>query len=175
MTDLELYMILMPIVKKVTGVQSVILGDPNENAPDGLYAAIRPSQTINQRGAPFRRRKNGVVPETVEDSNEVQILADASINFYRSGSMDACRKLKGCNFRSDVSADLFRAGLGWMGTQAINNLSDLHFGRIEERAQITINLAYSSSDHLVINSIERVPVQVENEKTDVLVTFDITE
>lgn len=173
MTELELYSIIQPIVKDITGVPTVIMADPNKPAPQGLYAAIRVFNSVTMRGTVQRRRENGVDPQTVTDINKRVMRTTASIQFYRKGAIEACERLIGCQFRTDVMAVLLKANVGWFGNGPLNNLNFLVSGNIEERAQIDIYLGYTSDNPYTLNSIERVPFSVQDEKADTLVTTTI--
>ena len=174
MTDLEIFQVLRPIIMSVTNVNECILGDPNEIAPDGLYAAVRVTQSASIRGAAQHNRSyNGATERTITDTLKKQMMATASVNFYRDGAIYAARQLAGCNYRSDVSSQLFQAGIGWRGTQAINNLSGLMAGDVEERAQISIDLMYEQTDEITYNAIERFKFIAENESGDEITEIDI--
>ncbi len=172
MNDQELFTLLRPIVESVTGVPVCILADPNAPAPDGSYAAIKPKQTIIERGQPNIERKNGI-GNTVNVDVRAQIIAECTIDFYRGGSRDFAQRLKSANKRPDVSATLFKGGVGWNRTSAVNDLTALQADNQEERSRISIFLMYETVDPVIINSIERMNVIVENEKAETLSTFEI--
>ncbi len=174
MTDLEIFQALRPIIMTVTQVDECILGDPNEIAPAGLYAAVRVTQSANIRGAAQHNRVVDTQAQTVTDTLKKQMNASLSVSFYRAGALDAAKRLVGCNYRSDVSSQLFQAGIGWRGTQAINNLSGLLAGDVEERSQVTIDLMYQAIDTVTYNTIEQVKVIAEDEQARELVEIDVS-
>lgn len=177
MTNEQIFDILRPIVMAVTGVPECILETTGSASPapspTGEYAAIRPQQSITQRGQANIIRKPGIAPATQSVDIRAQVFCKVWINFYRGDAMSRAQRLMQCHKRPDVSATLFRAKLGWMGADAANNLTELQFETTESRAQIAINLAYETIDPVVINSIEQVPVIIEYENGDTITTIDV--
>ena len=164
MTNQELFQKLRPIVELVTGLTGkVILADQNVKAPTGEYATIRPRQTLTERGQAniYDKDKAG---NLIEVDVRAQVIAACSINFFRGNAQQYAEMLKQCNKRPDVSMTLFKAGLGWMGTEAANNLTALQADNWEERAQITIKIAYEVRNIADVNNILSASVIVENEE-----------
>ena len=169
MTNLELFDIMRQIVMTVTGVPEVILANPNAPAPNGEYASIKPKQSISQRGQVNIYRKTSVTPLSQDEEVRAQVIAECSINFYRGDSArDRAERLLQCNKRSDISALLFRNGLGWNREGPVNDLDALQSNNWEQRAQISIFVMYETRDPIVINSIESVEYEVQNEKAEVI-------
>lgn len=168
MTREELFDIIRPIILTVTSVPEVILADPNAPSPLGAYASVETKQAINQRGQANIRRATSVTPQSVDVDIRAQIIADCSINFYRGNARDLAERLLQANKRPDISGILFTAGLGWFGAGAVNNLTALQSDSYEQRAQVTIRLAYVTTDPLVINSIEAIPWEVQYEDATVV-------
>lgn len=172
MTDEEIFDILRPIILDVTGVPECILADPNAPSPSGSYAAVRPLQTVGERGqANVIRIGNNDATQTVQV--KAQIAATCWVNFYRDGAMNFAGKLKQANKRPDVSMTLLRNSLGWVGTENVNNLTALQSANFEERAQIAIKLWYETTDEATINSIERVSIGVEYEDGTLVDTVEV--
>lgn len=174
MTNLEIFQLLRPIVMTVTGVPECIMADPNAKSPTGAYASIRVRQAIRERGQANVNITN--LPETRQVRYDVraQIICDVSVDFYRGTAMEYAEKLKECHKRPDVPWILMRAGVGWGGTDAVNNLTALQSGNMEQRAQITVRLYYESVDIVDVNNIERVKATVENEKGQTIQSVDVT-
>lgn len=162
MNNIQLFDIIRPIILSVTGVPECILADPNAPAPTGEYAAVRPKQSITERGQANIIRTNGTGNELDVDVR-AQIIAECSVNFYRGNAVDYAERLKQCNKRPDISEALFRAKLGWNRTSAVNNLTTLQSNNQEQRAQISIFLMYETTDEVTINSIERASFDVQYE------------
>lgn len=177
MTSEEIFDVLRPIIMSVTGVPECILEytglQSPAPSPQGVYAAVRPQQSITQRGQANINRKAGVLAQTQEVDVRAQILCKAWVNFYRGDAPALASRLHQCNKRPDVSAALYRAKLGWMGTDAVNNLTELQSENMESRAMIAINLSYETSDPVVINSIESVAIEVQYEDGTTIVTDDV--
>lgn len=170
MNEDEIFDIIQPIVAQVTGLplKQVILADPNEHAPDGEYAAIRPLQNIIERGQANIIRSTSASPNAVDIDVRAQIMAECSINFYRGNAMSSAQQLKQANKIPTVSNTLLRAKLGWSRTGPVNNLTTLQGSRQEPRAQISIFLLYSTSNVTTINSIENVPYEIQQADGQVL-------
>lgn len=172
MTNEQLFAILRPIIMRVTGVPECILADQNATSPMGEYASIRPRQTIDQRGQAHLipvNKPGDLVTTTVR----AQVIATASVNFYRGDAMARVERLKECNKRPDVSMDLFRADIRWLGTSAANNLTALQSVNWEQRAQISIRLGYEVLNVVDVNNILSSSVSVENEDAAVLETITV--
>lgn len=172
MTNEQLFAILRPIILRVSGVPECILADQNAPSPTGEYASIRPRQSIDQRGQAhiYAVNKPG---DLVTVDVRTQVIATASVNFYRGDAMERVERLKECNKRPDVSIDLFKASVRWLGTSVANNLTALQSVNWEQRAQINIRLGYEVSDIADVNNILSASVIVENEKAQVLTRIDI--
>ena len=174
MTSLEIFKILRPILMTVTGVPECIMADPNAQAPLGPYASVRVRQAIRERGQANVRITDVPVTRQVRYDVRAQIICDVSVDFYRGAAMEYAEKLKECHKRPDVPWILMRAGLGWGGTDAVNNLTTLQSGNFEQRAQITVRLYYEAVDIVDVNNIERVAAVVEDEKARTIQSVDVT-
>lgn len=173
MTSLEIFKILRPILMTVTGVPECIMADPNAQAPAGPYASVRVRQAIRERGQANVRITDVPVTRQVRYDVRAQIICDISVDFYRGAAMEYAEKLKECHKRPDVPWILMRAGLGWGGTDAVNNLTALQSGNFEQRAQITVRLCYEAVDIIDVNNIERVAAVVEDEKARTIQSVDV--
>lgn len=174
MTSLEIFAVLRPIIMTVTGVPECILADPNAQAPTGPYASVRVRQAIRERGQANITITDLPVTREVRYNIRAQIICDVSVDFYRGTAMEYAEKLKECHKRPDVPWLLYRKQLGWGGTDAVNNLTALQSGNMEQRAQITIRLYYEAIDIVDVNRIERVSATIENEKAETIESVDVT-
>ena len=174
MTSLEIFKILRPVIMTVTGVPECILADPNAIAPTGPYASIRVRQAIRERGQANITITDLPVPRQVRYDIRAQIICDVSVEFWRGNAMEYAEKLKECHKRPDVPWILMRAGLGWGSSDAINNLTALQSGNMEQRAQVTVKLYYEAVDIVDVNNIERVVAVTENEKAQTIQSVDVT-
>lgn len=176
MTNEELFDKLRPIVLAATGVPECILADqygPGQiPAPSGPYATITPRQSVSERGQ-ANVLASDVPGDLVNVDVRAQIMATCSVNFFRGEALMYAEKLKQANKRPDISIALFKAGIGWNGTDAVNNLTSLQSANFEQRAQITIRIMYETSSAADINNILSASVIVENEKAEVLETIDV--
>lgn len=167
MTNEQLFAILRPIVMTVTGVPECILADQNAKSPTGEYASIRPRQSITQRGQAHIYPVNKIGDQVTVDVR-AQVIATATVNFYRGDAMARVERLQECHKRPDISMNLFRAKVRWLGTSAANNLTALQSVNWEQRSQISIRLGYEVSNINDINNILSACIVVENEKAQVL-------
>jgi hypothetical protein len=172
MTNEQLFTILEPIIRVVTGVPVVILADQNHPAPKGVYATVRPRQSIVERGQANITVKD-IPDDKVSTDVRAQIIATCSVNFYRGDAVGSAEKLKQCNKRPDVSMNLFKNKLGWLSTDAVNNLTALQSNNWEQRAQVNIKLMYEVSNYVEINDILSTQIIAENEKGSVLQIIDV--
>lgn len=175
MTEDEIFDIVQPIIVLVTGLPgaNVILADPNQNAPSGAYASIRPVQNITERGQANVIRSSSPGVTSVGVDVRAQMVVTCSVNFYRVNAMSNAQKLKQCNKRPDVSAMLFTAGLGWNRAGMVNNLSSLQSNNYEQRSQVSLFLMYETTDPVTINSIEEVQYNVQYEDATVVASGEI--
>lgn len=170
MTRLEIFKVLQPIVKLVTGVPTVILADQVDNSgvglpsPVGEYATIEPKQSISERGQANVYRSTSLTPRSIDVEPRAQVIVEASVNVFRGvDALSRVERLLQCNKRPDVSAALRAAKLGWQRTSAPNNLTRLQSGNPEQRAQIYIYLMYETRQTVAMNNIESASWQVELE------------
>lgn len=172
MTNEQLFAVLRPIVMSVTGVPQCIMADQNGSSPAGEYATIRPRQTVVERGQANIYDKN-IPGDTVESDVRAQVIATASVQFFRGRAQERAELLKQCNKRPDVSVALFQAKIGWLGTDAVNNLTALQSANWEQRAQINIRLMYEVNNIAQVNNILFASLSFENEDGEVIQTADI--
>jgi hypothetical protein len=175
MTELELFALVREIVLLVTGVPTVILADQNAPAPSGPYAAIRPKQSIAERGQANIVRTVAAGGLTLSESIKAQVVTEVSINFYRTGAHDYAEKMKQADKRSDVFAILYKAGVGWRNSAAINNLTSIQADNWEQRSQISIFLMYEVDQSVTVNTVGSVVIAVENEDADLIEQVEVTE
>lgn len=169
MSNEELFTIIREIVLAVTGDTECILENPNFQSPLGEYAAVKPKQSIAQRGQANIYKQNGA-GLTQDIDVRAQVKCTAWINFYRGNARDRAERLHQCNKRSDISTILYKNKIGWAGTDAVNDLTELQFETYESRAQIAVTLLYETTSLATINSIESASVIVENESGQEIVT-----
>jgi len=176
MTNEEIFAKLRPIVLAATGVPECILADQYSEgqvpSPQGAYATITPRQSVSERGQANVIQRNKV-GDLVETEVRAQIMASCSVQFYRGEALQYAERLKQANKLPSISIMLYKAGLGWNGTDAVNNLTALQSANFEQRAQITIRIMYESVLLDEINNILSASVIVENEKADALAEFDV--
>lgn len=180
MNRLELFKILQPIVKSVTGVSTVILANQTQSdgtgipSPSGEYITIEPKQSVAQRGQANIYRANSTTPLSLDVDVRAQIIVEADINVYRGvDAISRVSRLQECNKRPDVSAALRVNKLGWQRVSAPNNLTRMQSGNPEQRAQCYVYLYYETTDEVTINSIESASYAIEYEDGTVVATGSV--
>lgn len=159
MTNNEIFAALRPHILNVTGVSQCVLADQNEESPDGPYASVRPRQSIRERGQANIIMTDGV-NDTIVYEIRAQIVASCEINFFRGEAMQYAEMLKECHKRPDVCWPLWQAGIGWGGTEPVNNLTALQASNFEQRAQIIVKLLYEAVNTVTVNNILHVPFAI---------------
>lgn len=194
MTGLELFQIMRQVVESVVPelAGNVILADQSATAPEGDYCTIQPNAGSSERGQAniYKSNSDPVTSPIGEVVNSVwdvraQEVREVSIQFYGRASVtgtntgklsahDYARRLKQPAKRPSIHALLFRNGIGWRNSSAVQNLDGLQESQYESRAQITAYLwieASSSPD--TNNAIYSVEVTAQNEAGDTLTTVNI--
>lgn len=166
MTNNEIFAALRPHIINVTGISECILADPNGMAPEGPYASLRPRQSIRERGQANIVVRDGE-NDTIVYEIRAQIVADCDVNFFRGEAMRYAELLKECHKRPDVCWPLWKLGIGWGGTEPVQNLTVLQASNFEERSQITIKLLYESVNTVTVNNIRRVPFSIADGNAEV--------
>ena len=156
MTNNDIFAALRPHILNVTGVSECILADTNGPSPDGAYASVRPRQSIRERGQANIIMTDGA-NDTIVYEIRAQIIASCEINFFRGEAMQYAEMLKECHKRPDVCWPLWQAGIGWGGTEPVNNLTALQASNFEQRAQIIVKLLYEAVNTVTVNNILHVP------------------
>lgn len=159
MTNNEIFAALRPHILNVTGVSECILADPNGPSPNGPYASVRPRQSIRERGQANIIMTDGA-NDTIVYEIRAQIVASCEINFFRGEAMRYAEMLKECHKRPDVCWHLWQAGIGWGGTEPVNNLTALQASNFEQRAQIIVKLLYEAVNTVTVNNILHVPFTI---------------
>ncbi|MGH9932944.1 MAG: phage neck terminator protein [Pyrinomonadaceae bacterium] len=176
MTNEQLFALLRPIVISATGLAKCELANQGNLqgyvAPSGEYCTIWPRQSVVERGQANVKRRD-IPGELIESEVRAQVIATCSVNFYRGRAHEFAEKLKQCNKHPNIQVALYKAKLGWMGTDAVNDLTALQSANWENRAQITIRLAYEVTTLTEFNNILSVAVEVQNEDAEVLAEFDV--
>lgn len=159
MTNNDIFAALRPHILNVTGVSECILADPNGPSPDGAYASVRPRQSIRERGQANIIMTDGA-NDTIVYEIRAQIVASCEINFFRGEAMQYAEMLKECHKRPDVCWPLWQKGIGWGGTEPVNNLTALQASNFEQRAQIIVKLLYEAVNTVTVNNILHVPFTI---------------
>ena len=160
----DIFDTLRPIILASTGVTECLYAQPNAPAPAGEYCTISINANASQRGQAIIYQVNSVGPNAVDTEVVPQVVAEASVQFFRGAAIDYAVRLHQANKIPSVSAALFAAGLGWQRTGPVNKLTALQTATFEPRAQISIFLLHEvrfASGPETGNSIERVPYDLQ--------------
>lgn len=154
MTNEELFDKLRPIILLATGVPEVIFANQQVSgkAPQGAYASLYPRQSVRQRGQSNTYKRNAP-GDKIETKVRAQIIATCSVNFFRGDAHMYAERLFECNKHPNISMMLMRAGLGWNGSDSVNDLTALQSANWEQRAQINIRVMYVTETESEINNI----------------------
>lgn len=177
MDKLDLFTLIREITLAVTGVPSCILGNQNEDAPDGEYCAIHVDSGRRQRGqANIVNKDVGPVSSPIGNVLNVgfeiksQIVAEVTLNFYRGDANLFASRIFQANKLPSIQLLLWNAKVGWQGSGPVNDLTALQSSQQEPRAQIKIRLLYEQLLEETVNSIYGVLTEVEDEDGNTLVS-----
>lgn len=172
MTNLEMYKIFQPLIKKACGVPHVIYADQNAPAPSGPYCAIQFGTNVRQYAQAVQRR-HVTDRRTIVTKYYRQLEVDCMINFYRAGALDYARKLIEFNHLQFVVDVMQRHKMGVRNISAVHNLTELFSGNMEERANVKMVVWYSDPIEDEVNTIEHAKIILETEEEVVLAEFDV--
>ena len=140
--------------------------------PTGAYADVD-FISSNRVGWEQRTFENNQadpdLTETIEGMREIMM----AISFYRDDSIDNARKVQIGMIRESTQ-ELFRAaGLGYIRSSEVREISEpLEYGW-EERSQFDIVLSAVGSDSDIVTSIESVDIASEYQARGLVYNFDI--
>lgn len=174
MTSHELYLLLAPHIKKVTGVPLVIKAAQNAPAPAGSYASLLVKSHIAERGTAFKRYD--IKPDddrTLEFTNNAQLVITCVVEFFRDGAKDYASKLLQIQRREDVIWDLYANKINLLNTSNVIDLTALQANTFEERARVELTTRGIELAKYDINRILTVPIEVSNEEGHELLTVTV--
>ena len=165
--EVHLFKVLRSVVLKATGVNECILADQNAPAPKGDYATIR----INDRAEETVRPQESYNTIDPKDSHSLlnfslrtSLIADVHVNFYRSGAFSKASKLIGCTRIPSIADIITRAELGIMRIGEAINTTALQSDRTEERATITLKIAFERLYTEEVAPIKSVKFEITDSK-----------
>lgn len=168
MTEQELFTILRPFVALVSGCEQVILAAQNKNAPKGSYGSIQIRYDDSERGQANISTKYLAASRQVETTIKPQLVVTVVVEFFRDGAKLYAERLKQMNRRGDVVWPLFKEGIGIRNVGRSMDLTALQSSNYEERARCEIVLWMEGETKYIVNTIEKVPASVENERGEVI-------
>ena len=164
----DIFKIVATIVRLATNVQTCVIADDVAAAPKGEYCAIRISESVSPTAKGEKIRQVSEDGRSITLITRIPIIYEITLNFYRGSSIASATKMIHCFRLSGVNTLLFRKQLGWAGSEAVQNLTDLQSGAMEERASIVIRLVGSMEQSETVNTILFVPVNVQNENGEII-------
>lgn len=174
MTEDDIYKVVSQIVREVTGVKTCVRANDVAEAPAGDYCSILVSQTIDPTAKGEKRRKTSADGLSIVTTVVIPVVYHVTCNFYRTGALSQATKMIHCFRLPTINNALFLAGLGWLGSDPVQNLTDLQSGRMEERAVIVIRLVGEIEQSDTVNTILEVPIQVIDENDRLLYETQIS-
>lgn len=154
----------------VTGLDNVIIRDPDIGSPSGEYCAVEVAGSARSYAKAGHRISNiGPVTSPIGDVYDVNqevmshVIRDVSLNFYRGEANDHAIKILGAPRRIDVHNLLLTNSLGWISTGPVNDLTALQSGSHEQRAEVAISIASMEKQNVQSNAIYQIPLSVQNE------------
>ena len=181
MTNDDLFAVVRKMVMLVTGLDDVIIRDPNIGSPTGEYCAVEvagPARIFAKPGS--RMYKVGPVASPIGNVYDVgqevktHVIRDVALNFYRGTANDHAIKILGAPRRMDVHELLLRNSLGWVSTGPVNDLTALQSGSYEQRAEVTMVIASLETQSVQSNAIYQSSLSVQNEDGTEMTTETIT-
>lgn len=174
MTEDDIYKVVSQIVRTVTGVKTCVRANDVAEAPSGDYCSILVSQSIDPTAKGEKRRKTSADGLSITTSVVIPVVYRITCNFYRTGALAQATKLIHCFRLPTINNALFLAGLGWLGSDPVQNLTDLQSGQMEERAAIVIRLVGEIEQSDTVNTILEVPIRVIDESDRLLYETQIS-
>lgn len=166
MNELQLFSVMRKIIMEVTGVDECIFGDVSEIAPRGEYAAVRVMSTVQATSKGKVTTVTNAEARTVTTTIKVPVMYSVTVNFYRVSAMERAIKLINCSRLPNVHMHLLAAGLGWVDSDPVQNLTGMQSATNEKRAVIVIRLTGFSEVSSTVNTIEQVDLNVSNERSE---------
>lgn len=168
MREDDIYKVVSQIVRTVTQVKTCVRANDTAEAPKGDYCSILVSESIDPTAKGEKRRKTDKDGLTVTTTVVIPVIYQITCNFYRNGAISKATQMIHCFRLPTINNALYLAGLGWLGSDPVQNLTDLQSGAMEERAAIVIRLVGEVEQSDTVNTIQKVPVRVLDEKDNEL-------
>lgn len=142
------------------------------NAPQGQYASSTRAKPYVSAGSQAAFKRN-TPNDKIETKVRAQIIATCSVNFFRGDAHMFAERLFECNKHPNISMMLMKAGLGWNGADAVNDLTALQSANWEQRAQVSIRVMYVTETQSEINNILSASAVMQDAKGRVLSSIDV--
>lgn len=156
MTEIDIFNVMRDIVQNVCGIDTVVLADQSALSPPGKYASIRATSSALEGAHGRIKQEYDEDSQRVKTTIDTPIQWDVTINFWRCKDPVAiASRLVDCSRLPSVHLRLFRAGLGWLGTDPVQNLTAEQSGMYEHRSAIVAHLVGNQSVTDECNSIEK--------------------
>lgn len=163
MNEDAIYKAVSSIVRDVTGVSTCVRANDVAAAPKGDYCSVLISGSVDPTALGRKERKTSDDGLFITTTVYIPIIYSITCNFYRKDSIARATKMINCFRLPTVNGALFKAGLGWAGSDPVQNLTDLQSGSMEERASIVVRLVGELKQTDKVNTILSVPIRVEDE------------
>jgi hypothetical protein len=173
----ELYPVLQELVKRASGVNTVILANQGTPAPTGLYATYN---LIPVRAYGHARLDRVDVLATEDFDPELGEWTDfeetactsmqfiCSVNILNAGAATAAMKLQNANFRAPVRDYLFANKIAWRYVSDSRNLTALMQAGLQSRYQADIHLFIEASVSYSVLRAAGFSVEIRDERGNLL-------
>lgn len=172
MTNDEVFKVFSKVVRDATQVHTVVRANTPDEAPKGEYCSILISSQVEPKAKGEKKRTTSKDGQTITTTIRIPIIYRITLNFYRGNAIANATKMIHCSRLPTINARLFKADLGWVGSESVMNLTDLQSGRMEERASIVVNLIGTLVQEETVNTILSVGLTVEDEKRNQLLKIE---
>lgn len=175
----ELHTAIGNLIRQASGVNAVILANPDQAPPEGAYGTYRP---IPVRAYGQVRRVREEVPALdpapafawtdIEETVITQLELMVSVNFFNAGSQNAALNMLQGQFRQSISNYCFENGLGWRFLSEVRDLTDLEQGEVQSRHQVDLHLWVETSISDTMYAAAGFSVIIEDENGNELTHVD---
>ena len=163
--QVDLFSVLREIVLKVTNVDHCIKADQNTPAPVGTYATIRVFNDSSKTVMPYlsyRKTLEENGDEVFNSDLNVSLMSKVDINFYRESALQKASMLIGCNHIPSINNIIAKNKIAILEYSNVINTSVLQSSKTEERATMTIHVAFERTYTEKIESIESTSLIVKS-------------
>lgn len=176
--EANIFSTLSQILLKITSISKCIKADQNAPAPAGSYATIRVFDNCNRTLKPYldyRNLTNDQGQKILASDLKISLTTKVHINFYRENARENAKRIVGCSYIPSVNEIIAKNKIAILEYSDVINTSMLQSHNTEERATITLNVAFESIYTEETKIIESTKITVKSNKTIIEETIFPTE